>query len=495
MSWTLQQVSEHNSSNSCWVIIHNKVYDVTEFLPEHPGGASIILKYAGKDATAVYDPIHPPDSLVKNLPKDKHLGELTSAAAKTTAQNAENRVKTRDEQRVDKAQREKPPLSRILSLHDMEAIARKVMSYKALAYYSSASDEETTHEQNSAGFSRLFFLPRVMRPVSQCDPSTTLLSAPSRIPVFISPAALARLGHPAGEANLTRGAHRTGIIQCVSSNASLSYNDIAAARPDPAQVLWFQLYKNKDNAKAEERVREVAALGYKAIVLTVDAIVYGNRERDVRAPWVLDDMEKAETQNAPGVEAGDGVRQPGDLEELEEVDLGGCAGALVAHDDRDMTWEKTIPWLRKVTTLPILVKGIQCVADAVLAAEAGVDGIIISNHGGRQLEYTMPSIEVLYRLRKERPDVFDKIEVYMDGGVHRGTDVLKALCLGAKAVGLGRAFLYAQSAYGEAGVIKTVRILEREIVSGMQMLGARNVSELVPEMVEKVDWQIMASKL
>ncbi|KAF7966951.1 hypothetical protein HWV62_36374 [Athelia sp. TMB] len=504
--------------SSCWVIIHNKVYDVTEFLPEHPGGPGIILKYAGKDATSVYDPIHPPDALDKNLPKDKHLGALNSAAAEAAAQNAANRVKTKDEQRVEKAQREKPSLSRILNLYDMEHAqvnqdaARKVMSYKALAYYSSASDEEITHSQNSVGFSRLFFLPRVMRPVSDCDPSTTLLSTPSRIPIFIAPAALARLGHPAGEANLTRGAYRSGIIQCVSSNASLSYKDIADARPDPSQVLWFQLYKNSDNKKAEERVREVIELGYKAIVLTVDAIVYGNRERDVRAPWVLEDMEKAGAANG-GVEGGDAVRQPGDLDELEEVtDLSGSAGALVAHDDRDMTFEKTIPWLRKLTKLPIMVKGIQCVADAVLAAESGVDGIVISNHGGRQLEYSMPSIEVLYRLRKERPDVFDKLEVYMDGGVRRGTggshlpyyipqgadtctDVLKALCLGAKAVGLGRSFLYAQSAYGEAGVIKTVRILEREILHGMQMLGARNVKELVPEMVEKVDWQVIASKL
>lgn len=320
-------------------------------------------------------------------------------------------MKTKDEQRVEKAQREKPSLSRILNLYDMEVsvaapdarqhaqvnqdVARKVMSYKALAYYSSASDEEISeflltsllassqadyiaHSQNSIGFSRLFFLPRVMRPVSGCDPSTTLLSTPSRIPIFIAPAALARLGHPAGEANLTRGAYRSGIVQCVSSNASLSYKDIADARPDPSQVLWFQLYKNSDNKKAEERVREVVELGYKAIVLTVDAIVYGNRERDVRAPWVLEDMEKAGAANG-GVEGGDVVRRPGDLEELEEVtDLSGSAGALVAHDDRDMTFEKvslwfilwarhahnlqTIPWLRKLTKLPIMVKGIQCVA-------------------------------------------------------------------------------------------------------------------------------------
>jgi len=134
--------------------------------------------------------------------------------------------------------------------------------------------------------------------------------------------------------------------------------------------------------------------------------------------------------------------------------------------------------------------GVQSVSDAVLAAEAGVDGILISNHGGRQLNYSMPTIEVLYRLRKQRPDVFDKCEVYVDGGIRRGTDILKALCLGARAVGLGRPFLFAQSAYGEAGVVKLIRILEREVLTGMRLLGARNVGELVPEMVEKVDFRV-----
>jgi len=156
---------------------------------------------------------------------------------------------------------------------------------------------------------------------------------------------------------------------------------------------------------------------------------------------------------------------------------------------------ETIPWLRRTTKLPIVIKGIQCVEDAVLAVESGVDGILISNHGGRQLDYSMPSIEVLYRLRKSRPDVFDKLEVYVDGGVRRGSDVVKALCLGAKAVGLGRPFLYAQSAYGEEGVSKLIEILEREIVLAMRLLGATNIRELVPEMVEQVPWQPVLAKL
>ncbi|EJF66571.1 FMN-dependent dehydrogenase-domain-containing protein [Dichomitus squalens] len=494
-SYSLDEVSKHDSSSSCWVIIRNKVYDVTEFLPDHPGGTKIILKYAGKDATSAYEPIHPPDALDKNLPPEKHLGELDSAAASAVKEAEQSRKKTKDELRVEAAQQAKPPLSRILSLWDIEDVARKVLSYKAWAYYSSAADEELTHRENIRAFSRIFFHARVMRPVSYCDPSTTILGFKSSIPVFVSGAALARLGHPLGEANITRGAGRTGIIQMVSSNASLSYAQIAEARLAPDQPLFFQLYKRRDDALAEQRVREVVSLGYSAIFLTVDAVVPGNRERDIRAPFELEAQER-EAEKVERADQADSPEAPvQDKEEKGETNLLGTAGALIANADLDMTWERTVPWLRSLTKLPIVIKGIQCVEDAVLAAEAGVDGILISNHGGRQLEYSLPSIDVLYRLRKQRPDVFNKLEVYVDGGARRGTDVLKALCLGAKAVGMGRPFLYAQSAYGEDGVVKVVEILQREIVTGMRLLGASRVQDLVPDMVEQVNWQPLEPKL
>ncbi|CCM00904.1 uncharacterized protein FIBRA_02950 [Fibroporia radiculosa] len=515
-SYTLQEVGQHNTSrdarSSCWVIISNRVYDVTDFLPEHPGGAKIILKYAGRDATAAYEPIHPPDALDKNLPPHKHLGLLDSSGAQKLQEERETRQKTKDEIRVEQAQARKTRINQILSLRDMEDVALKVLSHKAMAYYSSAADDEITNTENARAFSRFFFHPRVLRPISQVDPSTSILGIKSPIPIFVSGAALAKLGHPLGEINITRGAGRTNIIQMVSSNASLSPSQIAAGRLSPSQPLFFQLYKNKDNAIAAQRVREVEELGYRAIFLTVDAPVSGNRERDIRAPFVLEAQER---------EAEAISRQPDDVEkEVEgQVNFYGTAGALLQHMDLDMTfseardvitrklWDhaiytilgQTIPWLRKVTKLPIVLKGIQCVADAVLAAEAGVDGILLSNHGGkpccRQLEYSLPPLEVLYKIRQQRPDVFDKLEVYIDGGVRRGTDVLKAVCLGAKAVGLGRPFLYAQSAYGEAGVIQAVRILQREIVLGMRLMGATNVNELVPEMVERVNWQPLLAKM
>jgi len=468
------------------------VYDVTEFLPEHPGGSAIILKYAGRDATSAYEPIHPPDALEKNLPPEKHLGDIDNAAQSQIESATKNRKKTDDELRMEREQAAKPSINRILNLQEMEDVARKVISHKAWAYYSSASDEEISNIENARAFTRFFFNARVMKPIGNCDPSTTILGFKSTIPVFASGAALAKLGHPRGEANITEGVGRTGLIQMVSSNASLSPEQIASSRLSPSQPLFFQLYKHKNDQIAEERVRKIEALGYNAIFLTVDAPVPGNRERDVRAGWVQEDLEKLHVQGEKG-QSGSASEMPKkktDMEELEEqIDVTGTAGALIVNDDRNMSWERTIPWLRKVTKLPIALKGVQCVEDAVLAVEHGVDAILLSNHGGRQLDYSLPPIEVLYRIRKQRPDVFDKTEVYIDGGVKRGTDVVKALCLGAKAVGLGRPFLYAQSAYGAAGVVKVARILEREIISAMQLVGARTIQDLVPEMVERVDWQ------
>ncbi|KAG7450375.1 uncharacterized protein BT62DRAFT_984887, partial [Guyanagaster necrorhizus] len=464
MGFTLQQVAEHSTASSCWVIIKDRVYDVTDFLSEHPGGAQIILKYAGKDATLAYEPIHPPDALEKNLPPSKHLGTLNTDVALQMEELRIHRMKTKDELRVEQALRERPPLNHILSLSDMEAVARHILSLKALSYYSSAADDNISCEENAIAFRRFFFNARVMRPVLHCDPSTTILGYKSSIPVFVSAAALAKLGHPLGEINITRAAHKASIIQMVSSNASLSYAEIASAASS-SQPLFFQFYKSSDNAVAEQRIREVEKLGYKAIWLTVDAIVAGKREIDIKSPWELETIENGKPT------------YHSDLDGLELVDETGTAGALVSKDDQDMTWEKTIPWLRSLTKLPIVIKGIQSVEDAILAADAGVDGILLSNHG-----------EVLYRLRQHRPDVFDKLEVYIDGGIQRGTDVVKALCLGAKAVGMGRPFLYAQSAYGEIGVLKILKILEKEIVTAMKLVGAASVKDLTPDLVSALVW-------
>ncbi|KZT74754.1 hypothetical protein DAEQUDRAFT_700767 [Daedalea quercina L-15889] len=500
--WSLQEVTQHNNASSCWVIISNKVYDVTEFLPEHPGGSKIILKYAGRDATKAYEPIHPKDALDKHLPREKHLGPLDSTGAKQLQEELATQPKTQDEIRVEKARARRRPINQMLSLQDIEDVAREMLPHKTWAFYRSAGDDEITYNENRRAFSRFFFHPRILRPISRVDTSATILGFKSSLPIFVSAASLGKLGHPLGEANITRGCGRMGIIQMVSHYASVSRPELMAARVDASQPLFFQLYPDRDKSKSAKVLREVEELGFNAVFMTVDGPVNGNRERDLRAPFELEEQERlaeeAKRNSGKPGESGELPERPEDADNKlveGELVLVGTSGGLRTTAELDMSWTDTLPWLQRTTKLPIVLKGIQCVEDAVRAAESGVHGILLSNHGGRQLEYSLPPLEVLYRLRKQRPDVFDKLEVYIDGGIHRGTDVLKALCLGARAVGLGRAFHFAISAYGEAGVIQTIRILQREIILGMRLLGVTNLQELTPELVERVDWQPLLAKM
>jgi L-lactate dehydrogenase (cytochrome) len=191
-------------------------------------------------------------------------------------------------------------------------------------------------EENRRAFSRIFFLPRVMRAVSTVDPSTSILGYSSRIPVFVSGAALAKLGHPLGEVNITRACGRANIIQMVSSNSSCSFAELAQARISMDQPLFFQLYKNKNDETALARIKHVEEIGYKAIFLTVDAVVMSNRERDIKA------KSAGDVQEAKVHELGETTTEKvtGSDEAEEEFDTEGTAGALIANDDRDMTWEK-----------------------------------------------------------------------------------------------------------------------------------------------------------
>ncbi|KAJ3716778.1 FMN-dependent dehydrogenase-domain-containing protein [Lentinula guzmanii] len=461
MAWTTNEIAKHKDASSCWVIIKDEVYDVTEFLLKHPGGPGIILKYAGHDATSAFVPIHSPDAIQRNLSPSQCLGRL----ADTKGGEVDVQMgHTQDEMRVEREMKRRPPLNQILNLTDIENVAKKVLPHPVLAFYSAGTDDEVlpipqSLARNRRAFDRFFFHPRVMRPVSICDPSTKILGYHSSLPIFVSGAAQAILG----ELNITRACGKANIIQMVCTT------DSAAALP--SQPLFFQLYKVTDTAASTKVVQEAEQLGYKAIALTVDAVVVGNRERDVKSLWVLEQQE-GKTQ----------VYFEWDPEATTNL-FGSSAVNRRNAFDSDLSWKETIPWLRSITKLPIILKGIQCVEDAMLAVEAGVEAILVSNHGG--MVFSLPPLEVLHRIRQQQPDIFDKLE----GGIRRGTDVIKAVCLGSKAVGLGRPFLYALSAYGEAGVTKMLDVLHREITISMRLLGAASIRDLTPEMVERVDWE------
>jgi len=276
-----------------------------------------------------------------------------------------------------------------------------------------------------------------------------MLGQKMSVPIFCAPAAMAKMVHPSGENGLARGCRKKGIPQCVSTNASFPISEIFASvqipgsygdskTPEEGEMpIFFQLYVDNQREKSERLLKQVEELGVKAIFVTVDAPVPGKREADER------------------VKADESLSTPMSGAKAKNDAKGGALGRIMgSYIDSSLSWAD-IPWLRKTTKLPIVLKGVQTTMDARKAMEMGIEGIVLSNHGGRSLDTSPAPILVLLELQKCCPEIFDKMEVYVDGGIMRGTDIFKALCLGAKSVGIGRGFLYALN-YGEEGVEKYV---------------------------------------
>ncbi|OVF11426.1 putative cytochrome b2 [Clavispora lusitaniae] len=525
------EVGKHNQKSDCWVIVHGKVYDVTSFLDQHPGGSAIILKYAGKDATKAFDPIHPSDTLTKYLPQEFHLGPVDpntkrkkakgSANAKESTSKTESvkanvplpengsvvdaydveydeqenklpiPVSAADEDATPQGEFEndddddddppseeelqrrkmvslKPDLGQIYNLHDFEFVARETMERTAWAYYSSGADDEIALRNNHLAYQKVFFKPKVLVDVSSIDLSTTMLGTATSVPFYITATALGKLGHPDGEKVLTRAAARQDVIQMIPTLASCSFDEIVD-QADGKQTQWFQLYVNSDRQVTEDLVRHAEKRGVKGLFITVDAPQLGRREKDMRSKNV-EDLSHVQ---------GDG----------EDVDRShGAARAISSFIDTSLNWED-LKWFRSITKMPIVLKGVQSVEDTLKAIDFGVDGVVLSNHGGRQLDSVKAPIEILAELNPilKKRGLLGKLEIFIDGGVRRGSDVLKAIALGAKGVGIGRPFLYAMSTYGDDGVFKAVQVLKDEMVMNMRLLGAPSIAHLDDSYVDTAD--------
>ncbi|GBC09100.1 hypothetical protein RclHR1_00860038 [Rhizophagus clarus] len=454
-----QEVSKHNSREDCWVIIHDKVYDLTNFLPEHPGGSKVILNQAGKDATAVFDPIHPLDIIEQHLPPEACLGSIDPATIVKIA-----KVETEEDKRRRRANENKPKLGEMLNLYDFEAVASQILSAETWAYYSSGADDEITLRENHSAFQRIWLRPRVMRDVTHVDTRTKLLGYDSSFPLYITATALGKLGHPEGEVVLTRAAHTQNIIQMIPTLASCSLNEMTTARQE-GQIQFFQLYVNKNRNITQKVIQTAEQKGCKALFITVDAPQLGRREKDMRVKF---------------------VHAPPHIQDEKDIRRDqGVARAISSFIDSGLSW-KDLEWFRSITKMPIILKGIQTPEDAVLAAKYGCEGIVLSNHGGRQLDFARSGIEILPEvvevLKKE--GLYDKMEIYVDGGIRRGTDIFKAIALGAKAVGIGRPLLYAMASYGQAGVERALQLLKDELELAMRLAGANTLADIRPEMVD-----------
>lgn len=450
------EVAQHNTPESCWVILYGNVYDVTEFLPNHPGGSNIILRLGGKDATEEYDPIHPSGTLESHLRQDAKLGSIDlDTLPKDVAQKEEQHINSGP-----------PPLASLLNLEEIEKAATRQISRKAWAYYFSASDDLITKRLNSEAYRSILLRPRIFIDCQKCDLSTSIIGSKVGIPIFVSPAAMARLAHPTGEAGIARACSRFRALQIISNNASMTPEQIVAGAT-AGQAFGWQLYVQIDRKKSEAMLARINKLSEKIrfVCLTLDSPVPGKREDDERSKNVSSDlpilsMLKTSTSNKPGP--------------------GGIGAQLFMGTSPNLTWKETLPWLAKHTSLPIVLKGIQTHEDAYIASlyAPQIKGIILSNHGGRAADTAPPAVHTLMEIRKYCPEVFQKIEVLVDGGIKRGTDVVKALCLGARAVGIGRAALWGLGAGGIAGVERTLEILQDELKTSMRLLGAHNVEDL-----------------
>ncbi|HEY7127188.1 MAG TPA: alpha-hydroxy acid oxidase [Ktedonobacterales bacterium] len=347
-----------------------------------------------------------------------------------------------------------------VNLLELEKHAREKMSQMAYDYYAGGAEDEITLRENRAAFGRIALRPRMLVDISRIDTSTTALGQQVPSPILVAPTAMHRLGHPEGEVATARGAGAAGVLMAVSTLATSTLEEVAAAASGP---LWFQLYVYKDRGVTRALVERAKAAGYKALCVTVDAPHSGRRERDDYNHFVLPPEMPFANFEHPSMRTM--AAQSG------KSSLGAFVASLM---DLTLTW-KDIAWFREMAGMPVLVKGVLTAEDARLAVEHGADGIVVSNHGGRQLDTAIATIEAL-------PEVVEAVEgraeVYLDGGVRRGTDVLKALALGAEGVLVGRPVLWGLTLAGAEGVERVLLMLRHELEEVMLLAGCPTLASI-----------------
>jgi 4-hydroxymandelate oxidase len=329
-----------------------------------------------------------------------------------------------------------PP--RFVTLDDYEPAARAALPEEIYGFIAGAAGDEWTHQENRRAFGRWVLRPRVLRGVGSSDPSIQLLGSSLAMPVLVAPWAYQRMAHPDGEVGTARAAARAGTIMCVSTTAIDILEEVAAATDAPK---WWQLYVFTDRAFTEEMLARVVAAGFGAIVWTVDLNAYGLRHRETRSGY-----------------------EPAISPSTEEL-----------RYDVTLSWDD-LPWIREHTPgMRLVLKGILTREDAELAVQAGADGIVVSNHGGRQLDTSPATLEALLEI----VDAVDgRVPILLDGGVRRGTDVVKALALGASAALVGRPTAWGLAAAGEEGVVDVLRILREELENAMTLCGCGTVTDI-----------------
>ncbi|TGJ81408.1 hypothetical protein E0Z10_g7351 [Xylaria hypoxylon] len=504
-----QEIASHRSTSSCWIVVDDKVYDVTSYLTEHPGGAAVLLKQAGTDATAEFRKIHSTD-ILSYLPKEAFLGAIDAAARAGLPISSAPAEPTGNLE--TEGIKELPHISSIVVPNDFEAAAKAVMPVKSWTFVSSSAHDGSALRSNLASWHAVRFRPRIFQDIRTVDPRSSIFGTASAFPFYVSPMGQLGRGHPVAEIGVVRALARRGVHGVLSTETTVKMEEIAAAfiaekkkvaeeRKDastdenrPEAQLHFQLYVPADRAIAVQRIRRARATGvFRSIWVTVDTAVLGKRSADRK-------LQAAEALAA----------SPDLAAHAESAGFGLLAHASNSQLNASLTWED-LKWIKREWGGPVVLKGVQTAEDAARAADLGVDGVLLSNHGGRQMHDAADALTTLLEIRTYYPGLVDRLEVFVDGGCRDGADVLKAVSLGAKAVGIGRPFFYALATYGEKGVercldsefssippfsfafaLTYVRIasdsspflgdvFSDELVTGMRLAGMKNLDEARPE--------------
>lgn len=351
-----------------------------------------------------------------------------------------------------------------INLLEYETLAAKHLSSMAWDYYASGAWDEITLRDNRAAFDRYKLRPRVLVDVSDRDLSTTILGQTWQIPIAIAPMAFQCLAHPEGEIATAKAAAKLGTLMVLSTLATTSLEEVA----NVGCLRWFQLYVHRDKGLTKALVERACLAGYQAICVTVDAPVLGRREKDRRNQFVL----------PPGMK----LANLATLSDLKIPDRSGESGLFAYFLEQinpATTWQD-LEWLQSLSPLPLVVKGILRSDDAVRAVECGAKAIVVSNHGGRQLDGAIASIDALSEIVEA---VENRVEILVDGGIRRGTDILKALALGAKAVLLGRPVLWGLAVGGSAGVRHVLELLKDELDLAIALSGCTSLRDVESSLV------------
>ena len=352
-----------------------------------------------------------------------------------------------------------------VNLYDIEALAQPNLSPGTADYFAGGAEDEVSLRANREAYERIWLRPRYLVDVSRIDPATTVLGTPISFPAIIAPTGFQQLAHPEGEVAMARAAAAMGTVMTLSTFSTMSMEEVQTAADGPK---WFQLYVHKDRGLTRNLVQRAAAAGYRALMLTVDVPMIGRRERDLRNGFVLPpqmrvaNFDLAESEALHSAEGGSGL-----------------ASFVAGLREPAFSW-KDVDWLATLSPLPILLKGVLRGDDARRALDHGVTGIVVSNHGGRQLDGAIAGIRAL-------PDVVAAVdgraEIFVDGGIRRGTDIVKSLALGARAVLIGRPVVWGLAWDGAHGVETVLRMLRDEFENAMGLVGAALVADVTPDLV------------